>query len=68
MMMYRVNVRGSVRDTETDFSCGFDFTVNNGGSVENIGKSLQMAINNMKVKGHKIGSQPIESPTESRAE
>ena len=47
MKKYKLNVVGSVHDTDTDFRCGFDITVENGGSVENIGKSVQLAIDNM---------------------
>lgn len=47
MKNYKINVVGTVHDTETHFKCGFDITVENGGSVENIGKSMQSAIDKM---------------------
>ena len=54
MMKYNIHVCGTVADTESDFRCGFDFTVANGGSVKHVGKCLQDAINGMKEKGHPI--------------
>ena len=57
MLKYKINVAGCVEDTATDFKFGFDLTVENGGSVENVGKALQSAIDCMKDKG-----APIESP------
>lgn len=47
MKKYKLNVVGSVHDTDTDFRCGFDITVENGGSAENIGKAVQSAIDAM---------------------
>ena len=47
MKKYSVNVVGTVHDTETDFKCGFDITVENGGSLDHIGKSVQDAFNRM---------------------
>lgn len=54
MMQYKVNVCGCVCDTDTDFKCCFDITVENGGSIRNVGKSIQDAIDGMKIKGHPI--------------
>lgn len=59
MVNYRVNVCGSVRDTDTDFRCGFDITVENGGSIGNVGKAIQSAIDGMKDKGHPINSGKV---------
>lgn len=57
MLKYKLNVSGSVCDVDTDFRCGFDISVENGGSVENVGLFIQGAIDRMKEKGH-----PIEKP------
>lgn len=46
-MKYKVSVTGCVHDTDTNFKCDFEINVENGGSVENIGKSVQMAIDSM---------------------
>lgn len=62
MLKYKVNVCGCVCDTDTDFKCGFDITVENGGSVGNVGKSIQDAIDGMKVKGHPIEKPEPEKP------
>lgn len=62
MLKYKVNVCGSVCDTDTDFKCGFNITVENGGSVGNVGKSIQDAIDGMKGKGHPIKKQEVEDP------
>ena len=61
MLEYKVNVNGCVCDTDTDFKCSFDFTVENGGSIGNVGKSIQDAIDGMKDKGHPILSKPQEN-------
>ena len=63
MLKYRVNVSGCVCDMDTDFKCGFYITVENGGSVGNVGKSIQDAIDGMKGKGH-----PIEKPEPEKSE
>lgn len=47
MMKYRVNVCGRVCDTDTGFNCGFDLTVENGGSVGAVGSAIQAAIDGM---------------------
>lgn len=52
MLKYKVNVCGCVYDTDTDFKCGFDITVENGGSVANVGMAIQGAIDEMKDEGH----------------
>ena len=57
MMNYKVNVSGCVSDTDTDFRCGFDISVENGGSVSHVGRLIQDAIDGMKEKGH-----PVEKP------
>ena len=59
-MNYRINVRGSVSDVDTDFKCGFDFTVENGGSVANVGASIQSAIDGMKKFGNPYPNPPHE--------
>lgn len=59
MLKYELNVCGCVYDTDTDFECDFDITVKNGGSVENVGKSIQAAIDGMKDKGHSIKETDI---------
>lgn len=64
MLKYKVNVCGCVCDTDTDFKCGFDITVENGGSVGNVGKSIQDAIDGMKGKGHPIKKQGVEDPAD----
>ena len=61
-MKYKVNVCGCVCDTDTDFKCGFDIAVENGGSVGSVGKSIQDAIDGMKGKGHPIKKQEVEDP------
>lgn len=62
MLKYKVNVCGCVCDTDTDFKCGFDIAVENGGSVGSVGKSIQDAIDGMKGKGHPIRKQEVEDP------
>lgn len=57
-MKYKVNVSGCVHDTATDFKCGFEVTVENGGSVENIGKSIQTAIDSMSKAAEKVEAGP----------
>ena len=54
MKKYTMNVTGCVEDTKIDFRCGFDITVENGGNVENVGKSIQAAIDGMLAKAHKV--------------
>lgn len=44
MVNYNIHVNGTVEDTEKDFKCGIDISVSNGGSVENIGKAIQSAV------------------------
>lgn len=64
MRHYNVHVCGTVKDTETDFRCGFDFSVENGGSVKNIGDAIQSAIDGIKHNGHQIPSSsdaPVET-------
>ena len=51
MLKYKVNICGKIDDTDTDFRCGFDFIIENGGSVENIGEAIQAAIDLMKDNG-----------------
>lgn len=60
MLKYKVNVCGCVCYTDTDFKCGFDIAVENGGSVGNVGKSIQDAIDGMKDKGHPISKPESE--------
>ena len=60
MMKYKVNVNGCVCDTDTDFKCGFDITVENGGSIGHVGKAIQDAIDSMKVKGHSVEKEKPE--------
>ena len=54
-MDYNVHVNGTARNHETGFSCGFDLSVTNGGSVENVGAALQLAIN-------KLSSEAVDIP------
>lgn len=51
MLKYKLSVTGCVEDTSSDFKCGFDISVENGGSVEHVGKSIQNAIDSMSDKG-----------------
>ena len=44
MIQYNIRVNGTVEDTEKGFKCGIDISVSNGGSVENIGKAIQSAV------------------------
>ena len=44
MVNYNIHVNGTVEDTENGFKCGIDISVSNGGSVENIGKAIQSAV------------------------
>lgn len=44
MIQYNIHVNGTVEDTEKGFKCGIDISVSNGGSVENIGKAIQSAV------------------------
>lgn len=62
MFKYKVNVSGCVCNTDTDFKCGFDITVENGGSVGNVGESIQEAIDGMKDLGHPIEKTASEKP------
>lgn len=64
MLKYKVNVCGCVCDTDTDFKCTFDVLVENGGSVGNVGESIQDAIDRMKGKGHPIEEQKSEKHIE----
>lgn len=52
MKQYIVNIQGVVQDTKTNFKCEFEVTVKNGGSVENIGRAIQGAIDRMSDKAH----------------
>lgn len=54
MKKYKVNISGCVWDTDTDFKCSFNISVENGGSIRNVGGAIQDAIDRMKVKGHPI--------------
>lgn len=47
MINYNVHVCGTVEDSKTGFKCGFDFTVENGGTVENVATGVQHAIDSM---------------------
>lgn len=49
-MKYKIHVNGTIKDERTGFECGLDIAVTNGGSVENIGKALQGAVNALSVK------------------
>jgi len=44
MLNYNIHVNGTVEDKEKGFKCGIDISVSNGGSVENIGKAIQTAL------------------------
>ena len=49
-MKYNIHVNGNVRDEKTVFECDLDIVVTNGGSVENIGKALQGAVDALSAK------------------
>ena len=49
-MKYKIRVNGTIQDEKTGFECGLDIAVTNGGSVENIGKALQGAVNTLSAK------------------
>lgn len=63
MKKYKLNVTGSVYDTDTNFRCGFDITVENGGSAENIGKAVQSAIDTM-AKEAQVEIETVKAPEE----
>lgn len=52
-MEYKLNITGCACDESTGFKCGFDITVENGGSIEQVGESLQKAIDGMKSSSKK---------------
>lgn len=49
-MKYKIHVNGTIQDEKTGFECGLDIAVTNGGSVENIGKALQGAVDALSAK------------------
>lgn len=63
-MKYNVHVNGSIQDEKTGFKCGLDITVTNGGSLENIGKALQGAVDALSIKAE----IPKPSPEPSNQE
>ena len=57
-MKYKIHVNGTIQDEKTGFECGLDIAVTNGGSVENIGKALQGAVDALSAKAE----MPEKSP------
>ena len=57
-MKYKSHVNGTMKDEKTGFECGLDIAVTNGGSVENIGKALQGAVDALSAKAE----MPEKSP------
>lgn len=53
MMNVKVNLTGCVCDSERDFKCGFDISVENGGSVAEIGSAVQTLIDTTHAKSVK---------------
>ena len=49
-MKYKIHVNGTIQDEKTGFECGLDIAVTNGGSVENIGKAIQGAVDTLSAK------------------
>ena len=49
-MKYKIHVNGTIQDEKTGFECGIDIAVTNGGSLENIGKALQGAVDALYAK------------------
>lgn len=47
MIDYNIHVNGTIEDQEKGFKCGFDISVSNGGSVENVGKAIQSAVDTL---------------------
>ena len=43
-MNYKINIVGSVADTETGFRAGIDISIENGGSIAQISQAVQTAI------------------------
>ena len=62
-MKYKMNISGVVCDEHSDFRLGFDITVENGGTVEKVGESIQKAIDGMRIHGNPISPQG-QKPTE----
>lgn len=52
-MKYKIYVNGTIQDEKTGFECGLDIAVTNGGSLENIGKTLQGAVDALAAKAEK---------------
>lgn len=59
MLKYNIHVNGTVEDPEKGFKCGIDISVSNGGSVFNVGKALQTAVDTLYA-----GSVDIPKETE----
>lgn len=57
-MKYKIHVNGTIQDEKTGFECGLDIAVTNGGSVENIGKALQGAVDALYAKAEIPESSP----------
>ena len=49
-MDYKVHICGTAEDNSRGFHAGFDLTVENGGSVEQVASAIQSAINIMADK------------------
>lgn len=43
-MIYKINITGTVENPKTGFRMGLDLSVENGGSVVQIGEAVQTAI------------------------
>lgn len=61
-MNYKIHVSGTVTDPETGFGCGFDISVTNGGSIENVGAALQQSINQMSSAAVATPKEQPEAP------
>ena len=57
-MKYKIHVNGTIHDEKTGFECGLDIAVTNGGSVENIGKAIQGAVDALSAKAEVPVNEP----------
>ena len=57
-MKYKIHVNGTIQDEKNGFECGLDIAVTNGGSLENIGKALQSAVDALYAKAEVTETSP----------
>lgn len=60
MKNYSIRVIGAISDPETNFSMSVNLAVQNGGSLEDIGKALQGAVDDLSSKSVVPAKEPEE--------